>query len=380
MAIEGKIALLGQAAQHDLCATCGSRSSRTLDDIGRWIYPAVMPDGRRVNLLKVLQTNVCDQNCYYCANRSGRDVPRASLKPEELAQSFDLLQRSGRAIGLFLSSGLCGNAGWASERMLATVELLRKRYEFKGYIHFKLLPGVDDAIIEAALKVAQRVSVNLEAPNSERLQALSGSKHFTSDLLVPLERAHNLRQQLGLPVSMTTQLVVGGANESDREILSTAATLYQQLGLARTYYSAFQPIRDTPLENHPATPAWREHRLYQADFLLRCYGFRYQELVFDGYDCLSRRADPKTAWALAHPERFPIEINRVTEQELLRVPGIGPRSAKRILDWRRQTTLRDLGQIRLAGADSQRAAPFILFDGHKPPYQLTLWPQQAWLE
>jgi predicted DNA-binding helix-hairpin-helix protein len=380
MATEGKLALLGQAAQHDLCAACGSNASRKLDDIGRWIYPAVMPDGRRVNLLKVLQTNVCDQNCYYCANRSGRDVPRASLKPEELAQSFDLLQRSGRAIGLFLSSGICGNAGLASERMLATVELLRKRYEFKGYVHFKLLPGVDDAIIEAALKVAQRVSVNLEAPNSERLQALSGSKRFTSDLLVPLKRAHNLRQQLGLPVSMTTQLVVGGANESDREILSTAATLYQQLGLARTYYSAFQPIRDTPLENHPATPAWHEHRLYQADFLLRCYGFRYQELVFDGYDCLSRRADPKTAWALAHPERFPIEINRVTEQELLRVPGIGPRSAKRILDWRRQTTLRDLGQIRLAGADSQRAAPFILFDGHKPPYQLTLWPQPAWQE
>lgn len=373
MAVESKINLLGQAAQHDLCNACGTHANRTLDDIGRWIYPAVMPDGRRVSLLKVLQTNVCDQNCYYCANRSGRDVPRASLKPDELAQSFDVLQRSGRAFGLFLSSGLCGNAGIASERMLATVELLRKRYEFKGYIHFKLLPGVDDAIIEAALKVAQRVSVNLEAPNSERLQELSGSKHFTSDLLAPLKRAHTLRQQLGYPVSMSTQLVVGGANESDREILSTASTLYRQLHLARTYYSAFQPVRDTPLENRPATPAWREHRLYQADFLLRCYGFRFHELVFDSSNCLSQAADPKTSWALAHPERFPMEVNRVSEQELLRVPGIGPRSAKRILDWRRQSTLRDLGQIRLAGADAKRAAPFILFDGHKPPYQLALW-------
>jgi predicted DNA-binding helix-hairpin-helix protein len=377
MVSESKIALLGQAAQNDLCNACGTKANRTLDDIGRWIYPAVMPDGRRVSLLKVLQTNVCDQNCYYCANRSGRDVPRASFKPEELAQSFDLIQRSGRAFGLFLSSGLCGNAGTASERMLATVELLRKRYDFKGYVHFKLLPGVDDAVIEAARRIAQRVSVNLEAPNRERLQTLSGSKRFTSDLLVPLKRANSLRHQLGLPVSMTTQLVVGGANESDREILSTAATLYRQLHLARTYYSAFQPIPDTPLENHQATPAWREHRLYQADFLLRCYGFRYQELVFDDAACLAREADPKTAWAWAHPERFPIEVNRVSEQELLRVPGIGPRSAKRIIDWRRQSTLRELGQIQLAGADAKRAAPFILFDGHKPPYQLPLWSQQT---
>jgi predicted DNA-binding helix-hairpin-helix protein len=379
LAVEGKLALLGQAAQHDLCAACGTHANRALDDIGRWIYPAVMPDGRRVNLLKVLQTNVCDQNCYYCANRSGRDIPRTSLKPEELAQSFDLLQRSGRAIGLFLSSGLCGNAGLASERMLATVELLRKRYEFKGYIHFKLLPGVEDAVIEAALKVAQRVSINLEAPNSQRLYALSGSKRFTSDLLLPLERAHYLRQCLNSAVSMTTQFVVGGADETDREILSTSSTLYRQLHLARAYFSAFQPILGTPLENHPATAAWREHRLYQADFLLRCYGFRYEELEFDHSDCLSRAADPKTAWAVAHPERFPLEINRALESDLLRVPGIGPLSARRILTWRRQSILRDLEQIRLAGADARRAAPFILFDGHKPSMQLALWPQ-PWQE
>ncbi|MCE5258165.1 MAG: radical SAM protein [Chloroflexi bacterium] len=377
MTAETKLALLGQAAQYDLCASCGTHAKRTLDDIGRWIYPAVMPDGKRINLLKVLQTNVCDQNCYYCANRCGRDIPRTSLLPEELARSFDLLQRSGRASGLFLSSGLCGNAGRATERMLATVELLRKRYEYRGYIHFKLLPGVDDALIECALRVAQRVSINLEAPNDARLHALSGTKHFIDDLLAPLRRAHQLRQELGAAVSMTTQLVVGGADESDREILSTASTLYRQLSLARTYYSAFQPVPDTPLENHPPTPAWREHRLYQADFLLRCYGFQFHELVFDRHELLPRATDPKTAWALAHPERFPMEVNRAEESELLRVPGIGPISARRLSAWRRKGAIRELTQLELAGADANRAAPFILLNGHSPSRQLPLWEQSA---
>ncbi|MHB9033674.1 MAG: radical SAM protein [Anaerolineae bacterium] len=379
METAAKLELLGQAAKHDLCSSCGTHANRTLDDLGSWIYPAVTPDGKRVNLLKVLQSNVCDQNCYYCANRCGRDIPRTSLKPEELARSFDLLQRSGRATGLFLSSGVCGNTAHATDRMLATVELLRKRYDFQGYIHFKLLPGVDDTMIENALRVAQRVSVNLEAPNDARLHALSGSKHFISDLLSPLKRANQLRRQLGVPASMTTQLVVGGADESDREILSTAAQLYQSLRLARTYYSAFQPVRDTPLENRPPTPAWREHRLYQADFLLRCYGFQYNELVFNRRDLLPQASDPKTAWALMHPEWFPLEVNRASESELLRVPGIGPISARRMTAWRRKGTIRELAQLKLAGADAARAAPFVLLDGHCPARQLPLW-DQSWLD
>lgn len=373
MAAEATLALLGQAAQHDLCSSCGTNSNRILDDIGRWIYPAVLPDGRRVNLLKVLQTNICDQNCYYCANRSGRDVPRASLQPDELARSFDLLQRSNRASGLFLSSGVCGSAAKASEKMLATIELLRNRYEYDGYIHFKLLPGADDALIEQALRLSQRISVNLEAPNSQRLSQLSGSKQFTSDLLVPLQRAHQLRQSLGLCVSMTTQFVVGGAAETDREILSTTSSLYAQLRLARVYYSAFQPVAGTPLEDLPPAPAWREHRLYQADFLLRCYGFDYHELVFDDAGHLPRSADPKTAWAYAHPERFPLEVNTAEEQDLIRVPGIGPASARRLMAWRRSRRIRELKQVARAGADARRSAPFILLDGHRPICQLELW-------
>jgi predicted DNA-binding helix-hairpin-helix protein len=381
-----KVDLLGRAARWDTCQGCGSQMHRTADDIGRWIYPAVRPDGHRVKLLKVLQSNVCQNDCGYCAFRAGRDLPRASLAPEELARLFDGLYRSGKAEGLFLSSGVCGDANRTSERMLGTLELLRRHYHLNCYIHFKLLPGVQDAVIEQAMRWANRVSVNLEAPNASRLQALSSAKDYDGQLLGTLQRAHAARERLGARVSLTTQFVVGAANETDAELLQRAASLYGELGLARAYYSAFQPIHDTPLENHAATPLWREHRLYQADFLLHHYGFGNDELVYDARGNLPREDDPKSCWARQHPELFPIDVNIATRAQLLRIPGVGPISADRIIARRRLGELRQMRHLGLNTAGERAAASYILLNGRQPAHQLGLWnapllhtlPQSAW--
>lgn len=368
-----KVDLLGGAAQYDTCQGCGTHAHRTRDDSGRWIYPAVRPDGQRIRLLKVLQSNACENDCAYCAHRSGRDIPRSAFSPDELARAFDELVRRRQAEGLFLSSGMCGRVERATERMLATVELVRRRYQFKAYVHLKILPGADDASIEASLRLAQRVSVNLEAPNAERIRILSHAKDWDRHLLAPLRTAHRLRRELGRPTSMTTQFVVGAAQESDREILSTTTRLYREMDLDRAYYSAFQPIPDTPLEGRPATPAWREHRLYQADFLLRQYGFSFDDLVFDDQGNLSAHADPKMLWAMHHPERFPLEVNTASREDLLRVPGVGPKSVAIILARRRQGRIRALDQMGLPGALARRAAPFVTLNGRRPEFQLPLW-------
>ncbi|MBM3187332.1 MAG: putative DNA modification/repair radical SAM protein [Chloroflexi bacterium] len=367
-----KMDLLGEAAQYDICRDCSFCPPRVSDDVGRWIYPAVRPDGRRIKLLKVLQSNVCEKDCAYCGNRSGRDVRRTTFSPDELARLFSDLVRSRLAEGLFLSSGVCGHVDRAMGRMLATAELLRHRYGFGGYLHLKILPGADSGSIEAAVGLAQRVSVNLEAPSAGRIAALSSTKDY-GVLLAGLREADRLRGALGRPVSITTQYVAGGSGESDRELLETTARLYRDLRLARAYFSAFQPVRDTPLENQPATPGWREHRLYQADFLLRWYGFGIGEFVYDGADNLPQSADPKMAWALAHPEHFPIELNMASRHELLRVPGIGPKGADVVLARRRQGTLRDLEHLGLTRSNAARAVPFVLLDGRALPRQLSLW-------
>lgn len=372
MDIQQKIDFLGRAAQWDICRGCGTETSRTRDDLGRWIYPATRPDGTRMDMLKVLQTNICEKDCFYCANRSARNTRRTSFTPDELAYAFAQMAQRNLVQGLFLSSGVCGNASRAMERMLATVELIRRRYHFAGYVHLKILPGADDACIEAAIKMAQRVSVNLEAPNAMRLEAISQSKDFQHDLLGTLCKVDELRRQTGRPVSITTQFVVGAADETDREILSSAAHLYHKLHLDRAYYSAFQPIENTPLENHPLTPPSREHRLYQADFLLRQYGFHYEEIVFDPQGNMPSYGDPKLIWAMHHPEIFPVEINTASREQLLRIPGIGPKSAKRIIAWRKKGKFRELYELAKVGADANRAAPFVLLNGKRPCFQMPL--------
>ncbi|MGD2041651.1 MAG: radical SAM protein [Anaerolineae bacterium] len=378
MEIGDKLETLGESAQYDLCNACGS-ATRTRDDLGRWIYPAALPDGRQVRVLKVLLTNVCDRNCYYCSVRASRDVPRTSFTPEELARAFDRMHRADLVDGVFLSSAVCAGSGPTMDRMLACIELIRGKYEFNGYVHLKLLPGVSEAHIERALQLAHRVSVNLEAPSAERLAVIAPRKDFFEELARPMRVAKRLINASGgrlAPAGQSTQFVVGAAGEADREILSTTARLYRELDLRRTYYSAFQPVPGTPLDSVSPTPAWREHRLYQADWLLRFYGFTFDDLIFDGAGNLPRTADPKMLYAHSHPELFPVEVNRAPREELLRVPGIGPRSADRILRWRRQGTLRELSHLGKAGAVTTRAASFVALDGQRPPHQLPLW--KAW--
>lgn len=376
MDVLDKLTLLGEEARYDLsCGACGTHANRKRDDLGKWIYPAALPDGRRVALLKVLQTNACTNDCYYCGTRRSGNFRRVAFSPDQLASTFDEMARRRQAEGIFLSSGIAGSATRSMDTMLATAELLRRRYQFRGYVHLKILPGASRAHVEQAMRLADRVSVNLESPKPDYLQRIAPDKRFSEDLLQIVRWVREF-QRTGsghlARVSQTTQLVVGATNEPDADILRTTSWLYRRLGLSRVYYSAFQPLPGTPLSEQPATPALREHRLYQCDFLLRRYGFSFDELVFDDCGFLPLSADPKTLWADAHPELFPVEINRASREQLLRVPGIGPKSADRLLRSRRFGAVRDLEDLRRLGAHTERAAPYVLLNGKRPPFQLCM--------
>ncbi len=345
-------------------------------DLKPWLSSAIRSDGKKIPIVKTLMTSACEKDCYYCATRRGRNsLRRETFKPEELAAGFNIIHRRGYAEGLFLSSGVIGGGTRTMEKTIAAVELLRRKHEFRGYVHLKLMPGAERPAVERALQLADRVSANLEAPNSARLQKLSGTKQFTEELLEPLRAARRLMHENPAlaRTSLVTQFVVGAADETDREILTTTAQLYRELQLARVYYSAFRPISDTPLENRPPTDPLRELRLYQTDFLLRQYGFTFDDFTFDADGNLPLHTDPKLLWAHNHLDQFPLELNRASRAELLRVPGLGPRSVERILAARRIHTLQELLDLRRLGADLHRAAPFVLLDGKRPPQQLSLW-------
>ncbi len=381
-----KVSLLGGQAQYDLCEAQGQptplpateSSAAPGPDVSDSVATVIGQGGRPVPLLRILQTSACEKNCYYCPFRAGRRLRRNTLAPDELASAFDQMQRKGLVEGLFLSSGIIGTAR-TMDRMLATVELVRQKYQWRGYIHLKLLPNAEEAQIERAALLADRLSVNLEAPNEARLARLAPKKDFDHGLVEPLQRAWAIVQRLrrqGRAVASAgavTQFVVGPAGESDQELLTASQRLYRQMGLRRAYYSAFNPIDDTPLQEETPTPPLRQHRLYQADFMLRQYGFDVGELPFDGQGNLPDDRDPKLAWAVRHPESFPVEINRAPPAELLRVPGIGPRGATAIVQARRSGRLRSLEDLQRLGVRSQQAAPYILFDGRSPNHQLRLF-------
>ncbi|GAH66897.1 unnamed protein product, partial [marine sediment metagenome] len=247
--------------------------------------------------------------------------------------------------GLFLSSAICDSTNQSEEKMLQTVQLLRYKYGYRGYIHYKILPGTDQSLIEAAAKLADRLSINMEAPDEKYLAQLSPSKKFASELLGGLERIAKVNREKPLRGGITTQLVVGAAKETDREILSLSNKLYRNYKLWRVYYSAFMPILGTPLEELPPCLPLREYRLYQADFLLKGYGFSPQDLPFEKDGNLPQEHDPKLAWALKHPEIFPLEVNKADFTELLKVPGIGRISARRIVETRNQEKFTRLEQL-----------------------------------
>lgn len=390
-----KLDLLGSEASGDIaCQSCASNPHASVvthratqpiraDDITTrprdlkpWLSTSIRSDGKKIPIVKTLMTSACEKDCYYCATRRGRNsLRRETFKPEELAAGFNIIQQRGFAEGLFLSSGVIGGGTRTMEKTIAAVDILRRKYEFRGYVHLKLMPGAERAAIERAIQLADRVSVNLEAPNTARLQKLSGTKMFTEELLAPLRAARAvMRERPELArTSLVTQFVVGAADESDREILRTSARLYHELALARIYYSAFSPVRDTPLENRAPTNPLRELRLYQTDFLLRQYGFTFDELLFDANDLLPLDTDPKTAYARAHPEKFPLDVQIADRAELLRVPGLGPKSVQRILDLRRTHTFTTIQELKKLGADAERATQFILLNGKQPARQLALF-------
>lgn len=242
------------------------------------------------------------------------------------------------------------------------------------------MPGAEKAQVEQALLLADRVSINLEAPNTQRLQALAPLKQFTEELIQPLRWAEEIRRTTpgdlawnGYWPSLVTQFVVGAVGESDLELLSTTEKLYRQIRIKRAYYSAFNPISDTPLEDTPAELPLRQHRLYQASFLLRDYGFSLEDLPFTSSGDLPRQVDPKLAWAQSHLSEAPMELNQATRSQLLRVPGIGPKSATAILEACRLGQLKDISSLRSMGVNPRRAAPYILLGGRRPAFQLQLW-------
>jgi predicted DNA-binding helix-hairpin-helix protein len=353
----------------------GSREGVLTDAKGRAlpVYYAAGPGGRTFPLLKTMLTTACERDCYYCPFRAGRDSRRATFTPDEMAKTFIEVHRAGIVEGLFLSTGILKGGPNTQNRLLDTAEILRRRLRFDGYLHLKLMPGAEHGQIERAMQLASRVSINLEAPSAARLERLAPHKSFATELLEPLTwTAHVRADSERRLASSATQFVVGAADETDLELLQMTSHLFKAVGLERVFYSAFDPCPGTPLEGSPAEEPLREHRLYQASYLLRDYGFDLEELPFESGGNLPINRDPKQAYAEAHLTGSPVEVNRAPPERLRRVPGIGPLGVRRILSARRERTLHDLAQLRRMGIVADRAAPYITLDGRRPPRQLSL--------
>ena len=341
------------------------------------VSTATRPDGSKIKVLKTLLTSVCERDCYYCPFRSDRDFRRATFTPDEFSRLFISLAKARVVEGLFLSSGVINGGVFTQDKLIATAELLRKKYHFSGYIHLKIMPGAEKSQIEQAMYLADRVSINLEAPNSDKLNKLAPCKSFSSELLPALRWIEEVRRNgsgrnawNGYWPSSVTQFVVGAVGDTDIELLSTSQKLFRQYNLKRTYYSAFTPIVDTPLENHPPVSPTREHRLYEASFLLRDYGFDVEDFVFDPTGNLPGDVDPKMLWA-RHNLVEPLEINRADLFELLRVPGIGKKGAALIIAARLNHPLHHLSELHKLGINTTRAAPFLMLNGKRPLHQLS---------
>ena len=365
MEVQDKLKTLAAAAQFDVCSYSGVHEVNRAPS--RFVFRAAMPGGGSISLFKVLLTNVCTNDCAYCVNRAGRDIRRTSFSPEELARLFMQLHSRKLVQGLFLSSGVAGTASLTMESMVKTVEILRYRYQFQGYIHLKILPGASFDYVEEGCRLANRVSVNMEAPTVKHLSKLSSRKDLYQGILEPMRWVKRLKaaDDRLLPSGQTTQFVVGAAGETDRDILLTSEALYNELELRRVYFSAFRPVRNSPLEGQRPTPALREHRLYQTDWLLRVYGFTpgEVELALGKTGNLSLNRDPKLVIAQKQPWLFPVDVNTASYDELLRVPGIGPASTKRIIETRRGHSISSVGQLRKMRISARKALPYIWFRG-----------------
>jgi putative DNA modification/repair radical SAM protein len=353
MDTEEKLTVLGNAAKYDICASTAPAG----------ICHSYTPDGRCVSLLKVLMTNSCKNDCKYCVNRVSNDFERTSFEPEELARIFMELYRRNYLEGIFLTSGVKKNAAYTMERMIETLEILRFKYKYQGYVHLKALPHAPSDLIERGARLADRMSVNLESPNPKRLKQIARKKNFMLDLLQPINIIQKQIQKGLLKSGQTTQFVVGAAGETDAELLRTTSWLYKQKSMKRVYFSAFIPVDETPLSEAKPVPLLREHRLYQADWLMRFYYFDINELVLQNNQNLSLDVDPKMSYAIKNIDFFPLEINKAPFKALLKVPGIGPTSARRIYRARIENRLTNIAELKNMGVVVKRAKPFILING-----------------
>lgn len=372
-----KLNILADSAKYDVaCTSSGVQRKGNGSGIGstaaQGICHAFSADGRCISLLKVLLTNFCVYDCKYCVNRRSRDVPRAAFSPKELAELTIEFYRRNYIEGLFLSSAVCGSADNTMERMIEVLRLLREEYGFRGYIHAKTIPGASAALIERMGLLADRLSVNIELPSEESLRRLAPEK-TKAGILAPMKqvRIGILENQTDLvryrhapqfaPAGQSTQMIVGASGESDRQILRLTQGLYNRYQLKRVFFSAYIPVvQDAALPDaQTPPPLLREHRLYQADWLLRFYGFHADELLDEQQQNFEPYLDPKCSWALRHLEEFPVDVNKCTYEQLLRVPGIGVKSARRICTARRAGRLSMLDLKRL-GVVLKRAQHFII--------------------
>lgn len=373
--------ILANSARYDnSCSSSGGRRESHPHGIGNSHLAGIChtwsADGRCVSLLKILQTNICKNNCKYCICRRDNDVPRALLQPEELAKITIEFYRRNYIEGLFLSSGIYRDPDYTMELMLRTVKILRERYLFNGYIHLKLIPGASRELVEEAYRLADRVSSNLELPTEESLKALAPEKSLAL-LKEPLNVVREIYEEKYRKAPASTQIIVGASQDSDFTILKVASSLYAEKKVRRVYYSAYIPVNlDPALPPVKEPPFLREHRLYQADWLLRFYGFKLEEL-FQGEENLPLEMDPKLAWALRNLHLFPIELTKASYEELIRVPGIGPISAKKIIRARRFGELSEetLKKLRIP---LKRARYFVTLKG-KLLYQANRRTEKALL-
>jgi putative DNA modification/repair radical SAM protein len=378
--LQKKLEVLADAAKYDAsCASSGApkRASRGTEGLGAstgaGICHSFTPDGRCVSLLKILLTNFCLYDCQYCVNRRSSNVPRARFTPEEVVDLTLDFYRRNYIDGLFLSSGIIRSSNYTMEQLVRVAQSLREDHQFRGYLHLKTIPDADPELIAKAGRYADRLSVNIELPTEGSLARLAPEKDVRtiklamgSIRLAQEEALGDAKAPRFTPAGQSTQMIVGADQTNDSTILQTAETLYGSYKLKRVYYSAFSPIPDSPSAvPGEAPPLLREHRLYQADFLLRGYGFNVAEL-FEQPGNLPLDMDPKLAWALGHRDQFPVDLNRAPLRMIARVPGIGMRNAKRLVELRRSRRVRYEDLVRLR-CPLEKIKPFVVTQDYQAP-------------
>jgi predicted DNA-binding helix-hairpin-helix protein len=332
-------------------------------------------------ILKAMVTTACEMDCYYCPFRAGRSaMKRVTFKPDELAAAFDQLVKAKLVDGIFLSSGIIKGGASTQDKIIDTVEIIRRKYHYNGYVHLKIMPGSQFAQVVRSMQLADRVSINLEGPTAERLERLAPKKNLAEDLIERLLWTHTIRESEDpaspdyVRASTVTQLVVGAVGDTDLEHLSLTERLYRQIKLKRAYFSAFNPVEETPFENLSATSAVREFRLYQSSFLLRDYDWEVEDLPFQQDGNLRLEVDPKKAYADEHLAENPIEVMTAHRHELMRIPGVGPKGAEAIIKQRKKGHITELTHLRKLGIRGvEQSAPYILLNGKKPSHQLSLF-------